>query len=127
MYDGRSSHLPISGVRELELVRLVPKGDVAACGLQVAPDFAVGRTVVEDGLQIAATVHAADELRAREAAHVDLARPDCHHARARRADVVVLVALATQLPERRCAVVDRRTSIGRLAHGLGLVRARARC
>ena len=97
---------------------------IALQGLEMAADEPVALTVVEDRLEVAAARDAVGNLWARETADVDLAGDN---ARAVRADVVVLMALATQLPERRCAVVHRRTSVGRLAHGLGLIRARARC
>ena len=115
------------GVGELKPVGLVTIRDVAFGRLQVAPDATTRRAIVEDRLKVPATVYPALDLGTGEAADVDLAGPDGDHAGAIRTDVVVLVALATQLPKRRCAVVDRWTSIGRLTHGLGLVRARARC
>lgn len=116
-----------SGVRELELVRLVLVRNIAARGLEVPADPPTRRAVVQDRLQVPTAVDAAFELRARVPAHIDLARPDGDYARAVRADVVVLVARSAQLLQRRRAVVHRRAPARGLADGFGQVRGRAHC
>ena len=116
-----------SGVRELELVRLVLVRNVAARGLEVPANLPTRRAVVQDRLQVPTAVDAVFELRARVPAHVDLARSDGDYARAVRADVVVLVARSAQLLQRRSAVVHRRAPARRLADGFGQVRGRAHC
>lgn len=133
LYDGPSVKIQYEdarrsyrlGVRELELVGLVTVQDVTLGRLQVASDAAARRAVVEDRLEVPAAVDAALELGAREAADVDLARPDGDHAGAVRADVVVLVALAAELLERVDTVVLVGAAVGGLAHRLGLVGRRA--
>lgn len=114
-------------MRELGLVRLVLARDVAAGRLRVPADLLARGTVVEDGLQVPATVDATVELCTRVPAHIDLASADGDHARAVRADVVVLVARTAQLLERRHAVAHRRAPTARLPDGLGLIRSWARC
>ena len=109
------------GVGELKPVGLVTIRDVAFGRLQVAPDTATSRAIVEDRLKVPATVYPALDLGTGEAADVDLAGPDGDHAGAIRTDVVVLVALAAELPQRSGAVVLVRATARRLTYGPGQV------